>query len=178
MLSKLVTAIIIFFLIGKAGAQPGGFKWNITASGQLPAGIFNETHFPGLSAGIEYSKNRFGKTDSLPEKKWGLLLGSRFDYYLGRKEITSGYSFTYANYSVLHFSGGIIYNPVKAVNIRLSAGPAVSYYQKKLRFNTSSALFASWYFSPNWGISPGLLMITETGARPLWSLSFTANYCF
>jgi hypothetical protein len=175
---KLVAAIMVYFIAGKAQSQQAGYKWNIMAGGQFPTGNFHETHFPGLSAGIEYSKNRFGKTDSLPEKKWGFLLGSRFDYYLGRKKITSGYSFTYANYSVLHFSGGIICNPVKAVNFRLSAGPAVSYYQKKLRFNTSSALFASWYFSPNWGISPGLLMITETGARPLWSLSFTANYCF
>ncbi|MBM3415577.1 MAG: hypothetical protein FJY20_03830 [Bacteroidetes bacterium] len=178
MYAKLLYAGIAFFCFEKAGAQPDGYVWNIAAGGHLPAGIFHETHFPGISAGIEYSKHRFGKFDSLHENKWAYILGSRLDYYPGRKEEKSGYSFSYSDYFVFHISGGVMYNPVTSVNIRLTAGPALSYYKKTIRFNISSALHSSWYFSPKWGISPGILMITETGARPLWSGSLTANYCF
>lgn len=106
----------------------------------------------------------------MPRKQIDYFLSTSTDYYLGNKETVSSYPFTYAGYFILNSNAGLIYNTGKQFNIRLGAGPAMSIYKKNLRFNISSSLAGSWYLSKTTGITAGLQMIQETGARPLWAI--------
>lgn len=105
-----------------------------------------------------------------PKKQINYFLSTGTDFYFGKQETVSSYPFTYAGYFILNSNAGLIYNSGKQSNIRFGAGPAMSFYKKNLRFNISSSIAGSWYISKTTGITAGLQMIQETGARPLWAV--------
>lgn len=150
----------------------------MSAGMHFPFAVFADTHFPGVGIRVEYSDKRFGKLPAELKKKFGYVLVSGIDHYFGRTEKTSGHSFTYAGYSVFHLYGGAIYNAGKKMNINLAAGPALSRYNGSTRFNIGSTLSATYYLSGKWGISPAIMMIMETGARPLWAGSLKVSRAF
>lgn len=176
---KLFSILCLFFLTGiHLPAQVNGYRWNLSAGAAIPAGLFAETHFAGAGITADYSNKRFGQADSTIKKKLDYIISSGLSHYFGRTEKISGYPYTYRGYLIFHTYGGVIYNAGKKVNIHLTAGPALSHYNKTIRFNIGSDIGGSFYFSKKWGISPGLLMIAEPGAAMLIAGSVKVSRSF
>lgn len=176
---KLFSILCIFFLPGiHLPAQVNGYRWNVSAGVNVPAGLFAETHLAGAAIEADYSNKRFGQVDSAMKKKFDYIVSSGFSYYFGRTEKISGYPYTYRGYLIFHTYGGAIYNINNKVNIRLAAGPALSRYNKTTRFNIGFNIGGSFYFSKKWGISPGLSIITEMGADVLLAGSIKISRAF
>lgn len=147
-------------------AQSRGNKISIYAGPEFPLGSFSETHWAGISSGIEY---RPGKPQTLQ-----FILGSRISYYLGRKETVSGYPYRYGGYAAWGAYGGLQYQFKQPLRVSWMTGPAVSYYRKTARFNVGSVLDLHWKISQHWGIGPGISFLKENGATFLWSAGLKA----
>jgi hypothetical protein len=78
----------------------------------------------------------------------------------------------------MHAWAGAIYNPWKRGNIILTAGPALGIYNSNTQFNIGSCLEGSYYIKEKIAISPGIIMMKESGADPLWSASLKATMAF
>lgn len=170
MKQKVYYTLFLAVLNTTVFAQDKGYRWNISAGFNIPVGTFSETHWGGISLQGEYSRSRFGKMAAKPKTQFDYFLSTGTDYYFGNKESVSSYPFTYSGFFILNSNAGLIYNTGKQSNIRLGAGPAMSLYKKNLRFNISSAIAGSWYLSKSTGLTAGLQMLQETGARPLWAV--------
>lgn len=141
------------------------------AGADKPLGIFNQTHLAGIQAGVYYSPG-FTKARSSPQITY--ILNSGFRYYLGKREMVSGYSYRYGGYTAWDFYGGALYKFRKPVRVSCMAGPALSLYRKNSRLNLGAALDLHWQLNARWGISPGVSLLKESGAAPLWAAGIKA----
>ena len=158
--------------------NPGG-KRNLIAAGiTIPVGDFSSTHFGALNAVYAWSNNRFGLLTTMPVIKIGFTANSGIAYYFGRKETIGTGSYQYPAYIFLHIYAGAIYNAGKKVNICLTAGPAAGIYNSSTQFNTGASLQCNYYISPKIAITPGLIMMKETGSDAIWSGSVNAAIAF
>ncbi|MGQ0739294.1 MAG: hypothetical protein ACT4OJ_09565 [Bacteroidota bacterium] len=173
---KLFPFFCLVFTISSASAQSKSYSAVLSAGFNFPVRIFAQTHIPGISIEFAAAKRRYGRMPAKPAKKFAFAYGGGLHYYFGNKEIVSGYPYRYPAFIFINVAGGAIYNPHKKANISLTAGPALSRYNGSTRFNITAALSASYYFTERWGITPALLLINETGARPLWSAGLKASY--
>jgi len=155
-----------------------GKQQAVSAGISIPLGDFASTHIGGIAVEYSRSDHRFGKLTTTPSRKMGLLLEAGLAYYFGKKETVSGYPYDYPGYYFLHVYPGLLYNPCKNGNISLSAGPALGLYNGDLKFNIGAKLQGTWYINEKTGITPGILVMKESGADPLWAASLKATMAF
>ena len=141
----------------------------------VPVGDFAATHFGGLTVDYSWSKKRFGLIRTIVTKQFGFIITGGVAYYFGKKETVSGYPYDYPGYFFIHAFGGVLYSPVKSGIISLTAGPALGIYNGNSKFNIGSKLDANYYISKNIAIGPGILLMKESGADPIWVASFKAS---
>ncbi|HEY6062603.1 MAG TPA: hypothetical protein VIV35_03280 [Chitinophagaceae bacterium] len=169
--------------IGQSGTpkkhnHPSGKMNAVSVGADLPLGNFSSTHSIGVGTCFSWSDHRFGGMDVKPVKSFGFTANAGVAYYFGEKETVSGYTYDYHRYIFIHAYAGAIYNPWRKGNIILTAGPASGGYNGYTRFNIGSCLEGSYYIKEKIAISPGIMMMKESGADPLWSASLKATITF
>ncbi len=157
---------------------PAGKQQVVSAGFNIPLEDFASTHFGGIAFEYSRSQHRFGQLTTMPSKKLGYLLEAGLAYYFGKKETVSGYTYDYPGYYFLHIYPGLVYNPCTKGNICLSAGPAAGLYDGMFQFNLGAKLQGCWYINEKTGITPGVLVMKESGADPLWSGSLKVSFAF
>lgn len=170
------------FCFSQTGFQknltPRGHRNLITAGINISLGDFSNTHYGGFSTVYAWSKKRFGRLNSMPAKKIGFTGNSGIVYYAGRKETIGTGSYKYPAYIFLHAFAGAVYNANNNVHFCLTAGPAAGIYNSIVQFNSGASLQCTYYISTKIGITPGLIMMKETGSDALWSGSLRAAMAF
>lgn len=151
---------------------------SIAAGPVFPLGNFSSTHLAGIGAEYAWSHNRFGKMHANLQKKIDFVATGGVAHYFGKKEKIGSGTFKYPGYTFLHMNAGIIYNLFRAGSICLTAGPGLGIYSGNTQFNISAVLRISYYVSPEIAITPGLVMMKETGSDPLYSASLKAAIFF
>ena len=80
------------FCFSQTGFQkkinPGGKKSVIAAGINIPLGDFSNTHYGGFSTVYAWSKNRFGRLNSMPAKKLGLPQTVALHITLAKKNLS------------------------------------------------------------------------------------------
>lgn len=175
---NLFLFLCLLFIAGNSTAQSKSYSRALSAGFQFPLGNFAATHFPGIAFEFAAAKQRFGRMPAKPVQKLAFTYEGSIHYYLGKKETVSGYPYQYPGFTFIHVAGGAIYNPEKQVNIRLTTGPALSRYNGSTRFNVMAALSTSYNLTKRWGITPSVMMISETGATPVWAAGLNASFAF
>ncbi len=137
----------------------------IGVAGIIPLGEFSSTHYP--SVGVDCSPSH--SFQAAKQKRIAFTWNGGLAYYVGRKENVNGYSYKYPNFFFIHAFGGIRYHPVKRIDLNLTAGPGLGIYSGKPRFNPGSKLELGYRLCPRFVIGPGIILIKEPGADPLWS---------
>jgi hypothetical protein len=177
---------VLFFLvaivfISSAFAQPTGIKKpvpqekgiSISAGINLPVGDFSSSHLIGIAVDCSPTRHWFGL---LKRKKIAFTYNGGLVCYFGKKETVSSYPYKYPGYIFVHGFGGMLYNPAKNAAISLTAGPALGIYNGNTQFNIGSKLEASYYISKNIAIGPGIILMKESGADPIWAASVKAIF--
>jgi hypothetical protein len=158
--------------------HPSGKVNAVSLGVNLPLGNFSSTHSIGAGANYSWSDHRFGGMDVKPVKPIGFTANGGVIYYFGKKETVSGYTYDYHSYIFIHAYAGAIYNPWRKGNIILTAGPALGIYNGHTQFNIGSSLEGSYYLHGKIAITPGIIMMKESGADPLWATSLKATIAF
>jgi hypothetical protein len=179
----LVCMIVADFAIGQSQRpqkhnHPSGKQHSACIGGNIPLVNFSSTHFLGVTANYLWSNHRFGRMDVKPVKSFGFTANTGVAYYFGKKETVSGYPYNYPRYIFFHAYAGAIYNPWRKGNISLTAGPAIGIYNGHTQFNIGSALEGSYFITEKITISPGIMLMKESGANPLWAVSLKAVIAF
>lgn len=178
LMKKFLLFYSLFILLAtRLIAQTGKNDWQVNAGPLLPAGEFGKTHVAGTGFSFDYSSGRLGKLHNI-KKKFGFLANSGLTVYFGKKVTVAGYPYQYKLYKAFHLFAGTIYQAGKNWNMRLSGGPALTHYRGSYRFNLGSSLQASWYWKQQWGISPGLSWLKESGARVRWAAGVMVSFAF
>jgi hypothetical protein len=169
---KLLLFLVSCLFTFHSSAQTGEKGISLSAGINLPLGDFSSTHLLGFGIDCSPVKHWFGITS---KKKIAFTYNGGVTYYFGKKETVSGYPYDYPGYFFIHAFGGILFNPVKNGIIILTAGPALGMYNGHTQFNTGSKLETSYYISNNIAIGPGIILMKEAGADPLWSAAFKVS---
>lgn len=148
--------------------QKKGSEHCISLSILRPIADFSSTHFGGIAAGYEPSNHWFGL---FKRKHIAFTYNGGLACYFGKKEKVSGYPYKYPCYFFLHAFGGVLYNPVRKLDFTLTAGPALSIYNGNKRFNIGSKLEGTYYFKNRFAVSPGIVLMKDSHADPLWAVS-------
>jgi hypothetical protein len=164
--------------VSKKFIPPSGANNSASLGVVLPLGNFSNTHFGGIALEYSRSNNRFSIMDKRPSKKFGFDCNAGAAYYFGKKENIVTTTYKYPAYTFLHLYGGAIYNVSRQANITLTAGPAVGLYNGITSFNIGAILDASFYIQNRIAVTPGILMMKESGADPLWAASLKATIAF
>ena len=114
----------------------------------------------------------------MPAKKIGFTANSGVAYYFGKKESIGAGSYKYPAYIFLYAFAGAVYNAGKKIHFCLTAGPAAGIYSSNVQFNTGASLQCNYYISPKIAITPGLILMKETGSDAIWSGSLRAAMAF
>ena len=158
--------------------HPSGEQHAVSIGADVPLGNFSSTHIIGVATNYSWSDHRFGQMDVKPVKPFGFIANAGVAYYFGKKETVSGYPYDYPGYIFIHLYGGAVYNPWRKVNISLTAGPALGLYNGHTQFNIGSVLEGSYFLKEKIAITPGIIMMKESGADPLWAASIKATFAF
>ncbi len=176
-----IKAAVFFFIIMQtvisSPAQPvkpsgkkqkPGVEHCISAGILLPLGDFSSTHLCGIAVGYQPANHWF---NLLKRKQLAFTYNAGLAYYFGKKEMVSGYPYKYPGYFFLHAFGGILYNPVRKLDLTLTVGPALGIYNGNSRFNIGSKLEGTYYLKNKFAVSPGIILMKENKADPLWAVS-------
>lgn len=133
-----------------------------------------------IGFGIEYgwSKGRFGKMHSRPEKPVSFTFHAGIDHYLGQKEKVGNDSYKYKGITYFHLFGGAIYNISNIENIILTTGPSLELYDGKTEFGFGVNLSVSFYLNKcrNMGITPNITFMKQGKSEAVFSGGFRLNY--
>jgi hypothetical protein len=175
------------FAIGQSGKKNKSKKSDlgidVSAAIRLPVGNFNSTHLIGVGLDISPSY----RTVRLERKiKIAFTYNVGMAYYLGKKVKPGGYQYRYPSYIFLHAFAGILLIPSKnggmtfpsKIEISLTGGPALGIYNGDTRFNPGSKLELNYRLNGHVTIGPGIILIKESGADPLWAASIKATLAF
>lgn len=141
---------------------------DISAGVHIPAGRFAHTHIGGIGVNAVARNRDFA---FYKQNKLCFTWNGGVAYYLGKKETVSGYAYKYPGYLFIDAKAGLMYSPYKRTVISLTAGPAIGRYNGITRFNIAAQLDGEYYFNTKWAVSPGFMMMKESGAGPLWAAS-------
>jgi len=162
----------------KVHHHPSGKQHAVSIGANIPLGSFSSTHIIGIATNYSWTDHRFGPMDVKPVKPFGFIANAGIAYYFGKKETVSGNPYDYPGYIFIHILGGAVYNPWRKANISLMAGPALGIYNGHTQFNIGSVLEGSYFIKEKIAISPGIIMMKESGADPLWAASIKATMAF
>ncbi len=186
-MKKIVVILFVVSLTGIKGSaqapvitkvQAENNNSCIAAGPVFPLGNFSSTHLAGIGAEYAWSHNRFGKMHANFQKKNDFVAAGGVAHYFGKKEKIGAGTFKYPGYTFIHINAGILYNLFRAGSISLTAGPGLGIYSGNTRFNINTVLCIRYYVSPEIAITPGLVLIKETGSDPLYSASLKAAIVF
>jgi hypothetical protein len=172
----MVKIFFYFVLFTLSCLQARAQKNDFFISGGLnvPVGDFSKTHW--LAASAEVFSLHY-HCDSVKEKKISFTYKAGLAYYFaGQKEIVNGFTNIYPAYWYGYGFGGIVYKPVKRLNITLAVGPAISRYLETTRFNMGAELNAYYFIHCNLSVGPTLHLVKEGGADGLWALGAKLNF--
>ncbi len=155
-----------------------GFQRLISFGVHLPTGIFSSTHLMGIAVDFSLSKNRFGQLPVIPPHRISIFYNLGIDYYFGKNETVSSFSYSYPGLTFFHLYPGLIFNADKKVNICLAAGPALRIYNGKSQFNLGAILSGTYYLKDKIGLTPSLLLMKESGADALLAVSLKGSWVF
>ena len=158
--------------------HPSGKQYSVSVGANLPLGNFSSTHIIGIEINHSWCNHRFGQLEVKPVKPVEFIGEVGAAFYFGKKEKIIDYYYNYPSYIFLHSFAGVMYNPDKKTNISLTAGPALGMYNGNKKFNIGSKLEGCYYLTNKIGITPGIMMMKESGADPLWAASLKATMCF
>jgi len=158
--------------------HPSGKQHSVSIGAVIPLGNFSSTHSIGVASNYSWSDHRFGGMDVKPVKPFGFTANSGVEYYFGKKETVSGYTYDYHRYIFLHAYAGAVYNPWRKANIILTAGPALGIYNGHKQFNIGSCLEGSYYIRAKIAVTPGIIFMKESDADALWAASLKATMTF
>jgi hypothetical protein len=158
--------------------HPSGKQHLVSIGAIIPSGNFSNTHGIGVATNYSWSDHRFGRMDVKPVKHFGFTANGGVEYYFGKKETISGYTYDYHRYIFIHSCAGAIYNPSGKTNFIMTAGPALGMYNGHTQFNIVTCLEGSYYFREKIAITPGIILMKESGADPLLSASLKATIAF
>ena len=187
---KLILHLTVLFLLAQChcNAQEKELKRNDHPTGRssiaslgfhLPLGEFSETHSIGIAVLYARSRQRFGRMEQVPVKKFGFTYDGGIAFYSGKKEkVGLVYTYDYPYFIYLHTHAGIIYNPCRNGNIRLVAGPALGRYDGVTRFNIGAQLGLSYFPIDRFGICPGISLHLEPGTAPLAAATIQFQFAF
>lgn len=155
----------------------GLLKPSVNAGPSFPAGNFNSTHLPGLTA--SYIRNFHSRSLSPFTKKWlGFTSQAGLAAWPGKKVTIGNGNYRYGWYSLAYLQGGCSWLPGKKKGISLLAGPAAGYYLQVFRFAVTGELQAAWQITDHSVIRPRGGFIKETKTRSLWNAGFQYSYIF
>ncbi|MEO6611426.1 MAG: hypothetical protein ABIT05_04815 [Chitinophagaceae bacterium] len=158
--------------------KPAGKQQVVSAGINISLGDFASTHIGGIAVEYSRSQHRYGQLTAMPAKKLGYLIEGGLAYYFGKKETVSGYSYDYPGYYFLHVYPGLVFNLCIKGHINISAGPGLGLYNGDPRFTIGAKFQGTWYMNEKTGITPGILVMKESGADPLWAVSLKATLAF
>jgi hypothetical protein len=138
------------------------------ASIHFPIGNFSKSHTMGVGLDASPARHTFGL---LRFKKIAFTYNAGVAYYIGKKIHLIDYYYDYPGFTFIHAYAGLLYNPLKKLNVNLLAGPALGIYKKDTRFNIGARLEGSYYIrKTSIAAGPLLNMMLEPGTQPLWSV--------
>jgi hypothetical protein len=138
---------------------------------------FKRTHSAGIAAEYMRSNNLFG-LNALVKTRWRFLSCASVAFFPGKTVLTGGYPFTYGNYLIVYFGGGIDYKPSGPFNFNLNAGPLGSYYKKGWDLGFGLNLAAGYAISTRISTGPVLAFRKIKDVDPLWSAGARLLYAF
>ena len=140
----------------------------VAAGAALPLGAFADTHWGGI--GVSGSSASVQVAFFHPYKLRFAWSGGGV-YFFGKNETPAGYHYTYPGYISLYGMAGVMYSPFHKAVVNMLAGPAIGLYDGTTRFNLSLRADVDFYVTKKWAISPGFMLLKESGADPLPSAS-------
>lgn len=166
--------LFVLFTISCLHARAQKNDFFISGGVNVPLGNFSKTHW--LAASAEVFSLHY-HCDSVKEKKISFTYKAGFSYYFaGQKEIVNGFSIIYPAFWNGYGFGGVVYKPIKRLNITFAAGPAISRYHGATQFNLGAELNAYYFIHCNLSVGPTLHLVKEGGADGLWALGVKANF--
>lgn len=141
--------------------------WGIILSPQVlvPVGEFSVTHFGGIGISVSPSGNY---TDSVKNKIQFIYQGSMNSFF-GKKTKTAGYNYRYPVYTLISFSADIRYVLNPKFYFDLIAGPALSVYNRNVRFCLEGSFQSTCKPGKKIALSAGIKLNSELKTRALWS---------
>lgn len=153
--------------------QKGTHKGQLSvgAGAVSPVGRFAGSHTVGgeLMAGTAGAWSAFYK-----QKQVRFAWSGGAAFFIGKKEMVSGYPYSYPGYVMINAMAGAMYSPVRKTTFMVLAGPGARFYNGISAFAISSRFDIQYYVDKKWAVSPGINMQKEAGAGPSWSLSLKA----
>jgi hypothetical protein len=160
MLKKTLFLLITFILIHHILYSQQN-KIRLASSIQIAIGDFSVTHIAGLNADI-----LFVKPDST--KNIRIVYKAGITYFFGKNQITSGYDYKYPGYLNIEAAVGLRKKMTEKINLQLTAGPAIGFYNQSTRFILVSELTADYKLNEKFLLGPLVKLLKETGANALW----------
>ncbi len=177
---KLKTLSIIFWLLLGIGycsvsAQVKSGNTALSIGINIPVGNFSNTHLIGIDADYSPARHRFGlfKLNHI-----AFTYSGGGSFYFGKKETVSGYPYKYPGYIFIYGLAGLLYNPARNFSFILYAGPGLGIYHGHKRFTIGSKLEMNYDIGEKFSMGPGIFMMKEPAANPLWSATLKTTMRF
>jgi len=132
----------------------------------IPIGIFAETHFAGAGFEVTKANTLLPK----PNKKISFSYNGVFDYFIGKKESTSNYSYKYPGFTVVHLAGGVNYFSHPRFTIGIYGGTGLRIYNGNTRFCIVGKIATRFDAMKKLSLLAGFKMNSEFTTRSLWNL--------
>ena len=156
-----------------------GYSKTVSAGINISYVEFSQTHPLGVGANFSWSKHRFGLMEKKLSKPFGFIAEGGIDYYFGKDETVSGYSYKYNGFTYIHAYGGAIYNCGKRGNINLTTGPALGLEDGFTSFFLGANLSGAYFINNKIAVTPGIKYMQDlNGPDPLVSFFFKAGFAF
>ena len=181
----LLLACLLLTLSGNAQPNSDDKRNSTNFSKMVSGGInipfveYNQTYNFGVGANFSWSKQRFGWMHKKLTRPLGFIAGSSIDYYFGKTETISGYSYKYNGFTYIQAYGGGIYNCGRRGNITLTTGPALGLEYDVETFFWGINLRGTYFIKKKIAIISGIKLMKDPKAYdPLFSFSLQASIAF
>lgn len=177
--NSIIVLALFSSLYSNAQLNDSTGKTSMLATGfSMPVGNFTSTHYAGISAIYLRSHHRFGINDKKNKTKYGFIYGAGMTHYLGKKEGTGNTAYQYAPFTLATASVGTIMNPVNKINLLLTAGPGLGFYNGRRDFYLQAGFSASYYLSYKFAITPGILLMKKKGTDGILAIALKGCFAF
>ena len=164
---RAIILLLTFCLSLPAFSQDGsnatkGFEHEAGLQVLRSLGEFGETHPYGVRLAYRHSKHRFGRLDTLPGQRIGLIYGGGFSWLRGRVEEWQNLpAYRYDDFMYLFFFGGAQFRICRNGELAVQAGPALSRHSETTRYNWYVGANGNFQWNSRWGIQAGFDFLKE-----------------